>query len=139
MAMTLPAFPFDLNRAIEDLEHGGSVIEVEGQRIACVQVLETARSQAALFRLGPGQRIPAHTHSAIDDIFFGLRGHGRIRTWDRQGAPRDHPIEAGTVFLVEPETPHEVSCAGDEFCYVLLQAPKELYDSHHYTLCPAET
>jgi hypothetical protein len=78
-------------------------IEVEGQEVACVTAFETAGSQAALFRLLAGQRIPAHTHSAIDDIFFGVRG-----------------------------TAHEVSCAGDEFCYILLQAPREHYDNLPY-------
>ncbi|HKV46253.1 MAG TPA: cupin domain-containing protein [bacterium] len=130
--MTEAMDPYDLNQAADRLARGGPTIDVEGQQIACAPLFETARSQAALFRLRPGQRIPAHRHSAIDDIFFCIRGRGRIRTWDAGGAAVDHPVEPGAVFLVQPETPHEVACAGDEFCYVLLQAPKELYDSHAY-------
>ena len=122
--MTRRAALFDLTQAIARLEPGGSMIDVEGQRIACATLFETSRSRAAIFRLRPGQRIPAHTHSSIDDVFFCVRGVGRIRTW---------AVEPGMVFLVEPGTPHEVSCAGDEFCYVLLQAPAEQYDSRHYT------
>lgn len=131
---TRPAALFDLKQAAARLEQGSPTIEVAGQRIACAILFETSRSQAAVFRLRPGQRIPAHTHSAIDDIFFCLGGLGRIRTWDAGGVAHDHSIEPGTVFLVEPETPHEVSCAGGEFCYVLLQAPTERYDSHGYAL-----
>jgi quercetin dioxygenase-like cupin family protein len=131
--MTDAMFQVDLNHAAEELARGGPTIDVAGQRIACAPLFETARSQAALFRLLPGQRIPAHRHSAIDDIFFCVRGRGRIRIWDAAGTARDHPIEPGAVFMVQPETAHEVACAGDEFCYVLLQAPKELYDSHAYS------
>jgi quercetin dioxygenase-like cupin family protein len=131
--MTRRAALFDLTQAIARLEPGGSMIDVEGQRIACATLFETSRSRAAIFRLRPGQRIPAHTHSSIDDVFFCVRGVGRIRTWDTGGVPHDHAVEPGMVFLVEPGTPHEVSCAGDEFCYVLLQAPAEQYDSRHYT------
>ncbi len=131
--MALSMSQFDLNQAVERLKKEGPTIDVEGQQIACAVLFETSRSQAALFWLRPGQRIPAHTHSFIDDVFFCVRGHGRIRTWDADGAAQDYPVEPGTVFLVEPETPHEVSCLEGEFCYVLLQAPRERYDSHHYT------
>jgi quercetin dioxygenase-like cupin family protein len=124
---------FDLRQTLANLEEGGRSIDVAGQQVACATLFETSRSQAAVFRLRAGQRIPAHTHSAIDDVFFGIRGRGRIRTWDEHGAARDHALEPGTVVLVEPDTPHEVSCAEDEVCYVLLQAPKEWYDSHHYS------
>ncbi|GEM_PF-2089510 len=130
--MTQQARSVDVTQAVAKLAQGGHVIEVEGQQIARTVLFETAQSQAAVFRLGPGQRIPAHTHSAIDDIFFCVGGQGRIRVWDADGAPHDHAIAPGVVFVVPPETPHEVSCAGGEFCYVLLQAPKERYDNRRY-------
>ena len=120
--------------SLVDLLHSGSVapVDVNGQPILCVSVYETARSQAEIYLLRPGQRIPPHMHSAIDDVFVGVRGRGRIRTWDAAGEPIDHIINAGTVLVVEPGNPHEVSCAGDEFCYVLTQSPKEQYDSVSY-------
>ncbi len=117
---------------IERLVREGSCVNVAGQQIACSSLFDTPRCEAALFRLRPGQLIPAHTHAAIDDVFFGLRGRGRIRTWDARGVPHEHPVEAGTMVLVEPETPHEVACAGDEFCYILLQTPKDRGDHHAY-------
>jgi hypothetical protein len=69
----------------------------------------------------------------FDGVGVGVRGRGRIRTWDPAGSAVDHLIEAGSVLVVEPGNPHEVSCAGDEFCYVLTQSPKEQYDSVSYS------
>jgi len=130
----MAATRFDLNQAIKRLQQDGAAADRELGRsesnpeIAFVPLFETARSRARLYRLRPGQRIPAHTHNFIDDIFYCVRGEGRIRTWDSGETVRDHSIEPGTVFLVEPETPHEVSCQGDEFCFVILQTPRERYD-----------
>lgn len=98
---------------------------------------ETARSQAELYLLRPGQRIPAHQHSAIDDVFVGVRGRGRIRVWDADGEHMDHAVEPGSVLVVEPGSPPEVSCDGDEFCYVLTQSPKDEYDSVSYAAADA--
>jgi quercetin dioxygenase-like cupin family protein len=124
----------ELNALVDLLDSGGvAPVEVDGQPILCVSVYETARSQAEMYLLRPGQRIPPHKHSAIDDVFVGVRGRGRIRTWDAAGKPLDHMIDAGTVLVVEPGNPHEVSCAGDDFCYVLTQSPKEQYDSVIYS------
>ena len=136
-----PATRLDLNQILESLAEDGSAADTEPRRselnpdIAYAPLFETARSRARLYRLRPGQRIPAHTHSFIDDIFYCVRGRGRIRTWDPAGSAQDRSIEAGTVVLVEPATPHEVSCQGDEFCFVLLQTPKERYDfvAHKHT------
>ncbi len=123
----------DLNALMELLDSGSvPPVEVDGQPILCVSVYETARSQAEMYLLRPGQRIPPHKHSAIDDVFVGMRGRGRIRTWDAAGKPVDHTIDAGSVLVVEPGNPHEVSCAGDEFCYVLTQSPKDEYDNVSY-------
>jgi quercetin dioxygenase-like cupin family protein len=124
----------ELNALVDLLDSGAvAPVEVDGQPILCVSVYETARSQAEMYLLRPGQRIPPHKHSAIDDVFVGVRGRGRIRTWDAAGNPLDHMIDAGTVLVVEPGNPHEVSCVGDEFCYVLTQSPKEQYDSVSYS------
>lgn len=103
-------------------------VDVDGQAILAVQVYETDRSQAELYLLRAGQKIPAHRHSAIDDVFLVLDGRGRIRTWDSHGNHHDHAVERGAVIVVEPGTAHEVSCQGEEFVYVLTQSPKERYD-----------
>jgi quercetin dioxygenase-like cupin family protein len=124
----------DLNTLLKMLTSGSvEPVEVDGQPILCVSVYETPRSQAEMYLLSPGQRIPAHQHTGIDDVFVGMRGRGRIRTWDAGGKSVDHMIEAGSVLVVEPGNPHEVSCAGEEFCYVLTQSPKEQYDSLSYS------
>ena len=121
--------PQDLNALVGRLRSGEvSPVEVAGQPILCLPVYETARSQSELYLLRGGQKIPAHQHSAIDDVFVGIAGRGNIRIWDAHGKHADHAIQSGWVLVVEPGTPHEVSCDGDEFCYVLTQSPKEHYD-----------
>lgn len=123
-----------LQTLVESLRSGDvAPVDVDGQPILAVQVYETDRSQAELYLLRTGQRIPAHRHSAIDDVFLVLEGRGRIRIWDSDGKQFDHVVERGAVMVVEPGTAHEVSCDGDEFVYVLTQSPKE-----HYDLLPIE-
>lgn len=123
-----------LQTLVESLRSGDvAPVDVDGQPILAVQVYETDRSQAELYLLRTGQRIPAHRHSAIDDVFLVLEGRGRIRIWDSDGKQSDHVVERGTVIVVEAGTAHEVSCDGDEFVYVLTQSPKE-----HYDLLPVE-
>jgi quercetin dioxygenase-like cupin family protein len=123
-----------LNDLADELAAGAvAPIMVDGQPILCVSVYETPRSQAEMYLLKAGQRIPAHKHSAIDDVFLCVRGRGQIRTWDVSCKPTEGIVEAGSVVVIEPGTPHEVSCAGDEFCYVLTQSPKEQYDSVSYS------
>lgn len=114
---------------VERLRSGDvAPVDVDGQQILAVQVYETERSQAELYLLRPGQRIPAHSHSAIDDVFLVLDGRGRIRVWNSDGKHHDHVVERGSVVVVEPGTAHEVSCQGEDFVYVLTQSPKERYD-----------
>lgn len=107
-------------------------VDVDGQVISCVVAYQTVQSQATLFRLIPDQHIPAHTHNSIDDIFFGVEGMGRIRTWNAGGQWEDRDIKPGTMVFIPPKTPHEVFCAGADFCYLLLQTPKEQYDNIPY-------
>ena len=103
----------DLNALVHLLESGGvAPVEVDGQQILCVSVYETSRSQAEMYLLRSGQRIPPHKHSAIDDVFVGMRGRGRIRTWDGAGKPVDHTIEAGSVLVVEPGHPQTAAHQG---------------------------
>jgi len=128
----------DLNALVDQLRSGDvPAVEVAGQPIRCVPVYETARSQAELYLLRSGQRIPAHQHSAIDDVFLGVQGRGRIRTWDAHRRHVNHTTEPGSVLVVEPGNPHEVWCDSDEFCYVLTQSPKDEYDSVSYAAADA--
>lgn len=119
----------NLDELLERLRSGAvEPVDVAGQPILCTQVYETDRSQAEIYLLRAGQKIPAHFHSEIDDVFLGVSGRGLVRTWDSAGRSTDHAVVAGSVVVVEPGTPHEVSCAADEFGYVLTQSPKERYD-----------
>ncbi|HZQ49762.1 MAG TPA: hypothetical protein VFB69_05605 [Candidatus Dormibacteraeota bacterium] len=121
----------NLDELVERLRSGAvEPADVDGQPILSVRVYETERSQAELYLLRRGQRIPAHRHSAIDDVFLGVRGRTQIRTWDPSGAHVDHVLGPNAVVVVEPETAHEVSCVEDEAAYLLTQSPKEHYDIH---------
>jgi quercetin dioxygenase-like cupin family protein len=106
--------------------------DVDGQPILSVVVYETERSKAELYLLRRGQRIPAHHHSAIDDVFVGVRGRAQIRVWDSSGSHVDHVLEPGALVVVQPSTGHEVSCLDDDVAYVLTQSPKEQYDIHRF-------
>lgn len=119
----------NLDELLASLRSGRvAAVDVAGQPILCTAVYETDRSQAEIYLLRPGQKIPAHVHSEIDDVFLGVSGRGLVRTWGAGGHATDQTVVAGTVVVVEPGTPHEVSCSGDEFGYVLTQSPKERYD-----------
>jgi hypothetical protein len=55
------ATPKDLNALVRLLDSGGvAQVEVDGKQILCVSVYETSRSQAEMYLLRPGQRIPPH-------------------------------------------------------------------------------
>lgn len=123
----------NLDELVERLRSGTvEPVNVDGEPIVSVRVYETERSQAELYLLRRGQRIPAHRHSAIDDVFLGVRGRAQIRVWDVAGAHVDQILAANVVVVVEPGTPHEVSCLDDEAAYVLTQSPKEHYDIHRF-------
>jgi len=118
---------------IDRLESGTVEPEdIDGQPTLSLRVYETERSQAELYLLRPGQKIPAHQHSGIDDVFLGVRGQGQIRIWDPAGNHVDHVVKAGVIVVVEPGTPHEVSSVDGDFVYVLTQSPRERYDIHRY-------
>lgn len=121
----------ELARLAAGLDDGsvtGSRIEVAGQQILVKEIFTTSLTQAVLYSLRKGQTIPAHRHTGIDDIFFGVRGSGHVRTWDEQGGQAENPITAGSIYAVRPGTVHELVSDSDDFAYVLLQAPKEEYD-----------
>ncbi len=60
--------------ATEDIGAPTRLYQVEG-----VEVLaETAELKVSVFAFGPGQEIPWHSHSEIDDIFVCLAGRLRI-------------------------------------------------------------
>jgi quercetin dioxygenase-like cupin family protein len=123
----------NLSDLVDRLESGTvEATDIDGQSILSIGVYETERSQAELYLLRPGQKIPAHEHSEIDDVFLGVRGQGRIRIWDAAGGHVDHAVKAGVVVVVQPGTPHEVSSLEGDFVYVLTQGPRERYDIHRY-------
>jgi quercetin dioxygenase-like cupin family protein len=123
----LPAF--DVLGAADNLrEPGAPRVTLGRHELARAVLFQTDRSEAKLYRLAPADVIPAHTHSYIDDIFVPVSGRGLIREWAADGSVHDHLVGPGEIYLIEPETPHEVSCAAAEFCFVLIQSPRGRYD-----------
>lgn len=116
-----------LARSLADATAGRS-IDVAGQNVRIHEVFTTDLTQAVLYSLRTGQTIPRHHHTGIDDVFLGVRGHGRIRTWPESGEVVEIVVAPGCIHAVTPGTVHEVVSDSDEFAYLLLQAPKEDYD-----------
>jgi quercetin dioxygenase-like cupin family protein len=118
----------DLEKLAASIAESGRKIEVAGQTIAIQEVFTTDLTQAVLYSLRSGQTIPRHHHTGIDDIFFGLRGMGRLRQWRNDGDVDEIVIAPGCIHAVTPGKVHEVVSYSDDFTYLLLQAPKEDYD-----------
>ncbi len=116
-----------LARSLADSTAGRS-IDVAGQNVRIHEVFTTDLTQAVLYSLRTGQTIPRHHHTGIDDVFFGVRGRGRIRTWREGGLVVELVVAPNCIHAVMPGTVHEVVSDSDDFAYLLLQAPKEDYD-----------
>ncbi len=95
-------------------------------RVERVEVLaETAELKVSVFALGPGQEIPWHSHSEIDDIFVCLAGRLQIEARDPAEtlalAPGErHTMPAGRA--------HRVSGGGDGRCEYLIVQGVGRYD-----------
>ncbi len=129
--LTDAAQPVDLHKLADELHNGGpagKTIQIGEQTVRICEVFATEFTQAVLYVLRSGQSIPRHRHSGIDDVFLGVIGTGRIRTWAADGAAADLVLRPGCIKAVTPGTVHEVVSDSDDFAYLLLQAPKEDYD-----------
>ncbi len=107
--------------ATEDIGAPTRLYQVEG-----VEVLaETAELKVSVFALGPGQEIPWHSHSEIDDIFVCLAGRLQIEARDPAEtlslAPGErHTMPAGRA--------HRVSGGDDGRCEYLIVQGVGSYD-----------
>jgi quercetin dioxygenase-like cupin family protein len=115
-------------RELRDAETTGRSIQIGDQTVRICEVFTTEFTQAVLYTLRSGQSIPRHRHTGIDDVFLGVVGQGRIRTWGADGGAAELVLQPGCIEAVTPGTVHEVVSDSDDFAYLLLQAPKEDYD-----------
>jgi quercetin dioxygenase-like cupin family protein len=86
-------------------------------KMAKVGLLGTARCQADLSCLRPGQAQPPHTHADQDKLYLGIEGAGRIRvggeeTW----------LEPGVLVLAPAGAEHGLANLGDSPLVVLVVA-----------------
>jgi quercetin dioxygenase-like cupin family protein len=56
----------------------------------------------------PGQSSVPHSHPKSEDIFYILEGEGSLVEWKDGKEVSEHPVEPGSVIIVEPGTVHQV-------------------------------
>jgi mannose-6-phosphate isomerase-like protein (cupin superfamily) len=84
-------------------------------KLARHRLAGTARCQADLYCLRPGQAQPPHTHTEQDKLYFGVEGIGRIRV----GADEQW-IEPGILVLAPAGAEHGLTNPGDTPLVVLV-------------------
>ena len=92
-------------------------------------VNEDAAFQLSIYRLEPGARLPAHSHTRSHDIFVGVKGRVRIR-FPAQGRAAPFLLGAGGVCSVPPGVRHELVNADSRrpAVFVLVHAPYGRFD-----------
>ena len=95
-------------------------------RVERIQVLaETAELRVSVYTFGPGQEIPWHSHSEIDDIFVCLAGRLQIEARDPAETLSLVPGERHTMAA---RRAHRVSGGGDGRCEYLIVQGVGRYD-----------
>ncbi len=88
-------------------------------------VMAGSDTRARLYVLAPGEAIPWHFHSSVNDWYFCLAGRLSVET----RAPRDHAVlDPGGQYTIPPKTAHRISNAGEADCRFLLLQGVGQYD-----------
>ena len=77
------------------------------------------------YTLDPGEAIPWHHHSEVEDAYYGLEGVVLVETRD---PPTRHEVHAGQSTKVTPPSAHHVSNPGRSPCRFLLIQGVGKYD-----------
>jgi len=86
-----------LNRArLEELK------EFDPRRRVVKIVHDSPQVRLALFCLGPGQEVAAHT-APSQVVFYALEGQGRVTVGTEEA-----PIQAGDLVFCPPQVPHGI-------------------------------
>ncbi|MFI4988392.1 MAG: cupin domain-containing protein [Alphaproteobacteria bacterium] len=88
-------------------------------------VAETAELSVKVFTLAPGEQLPWHSHSAIDDIFFCLEGQVAVET---RAPARTWLLRPGERCTVPARTEHLVTNADAKTSRYLLVQGIGTYD-----------
>jgi len=103
----------------------GPRVEVEGRALRSVEAFSASHTRGEAWTLSAGDRIPAHFHKGIDDVFVGVRGEGTVTTWGTDGEASSERLGEGCIVVVGAGTPHMVTCGTGFVSYVLIQSPPE--------------
>lgn len=88
---------------------------IEGREV----VHETRDLRVQVLTIRPGQEVPWHHHTAVQDSFFCLEGSVQVETREPEAV---HRLLVGERTAVPPGQPHRVSCADDSRCrFVIVQ------------------
>jgi len=88
-------------------------------------VAETQTLRVTVFTFAPGEALPWHLHSEIDDTFFCLEGLIGVET---RSPPAQHVLQPGERCTVPARTPHLVTNAGSGMSRYLLVQGIGTYD-----------
>lgn len=90
-------------------------VAYQDEKMARHRLTGTARCQADLYCLRPGQRQAPHAHPDQDKLYLGVEGVGRIRVGEHESA-----LEPGTLVLAPAGVEHGVINASDAPLVVLV-------------------
>ena len=77
------------------------------------------------YTLDPGEAIPWHHHSAVEDTYYGLEGVLLVETRNPDGR---HELRSGQSAKVTPPSAHHISNPGRSPCRFLLVQGVGKYD-----------
>jgi len=102
-------------------ENAASSYEIEGREL----IAEAPGLRVQVLTLGPGQCVPWHHHTTIEDTFFCLEGPMVVET---RAPAATNRLEVGERFLVPAGKPHRVTGLDDGRCsFAIVQGVGE-YD-----------
>jgi quercetin dioxygenase-like cupin family protein len=102
---------------------------------------ESATAEAFLLILAPGEVTPGHTHEDAEQLFYVLRGEGRLGIGEDQ--KEFHPVKAGDLIRIPLSTWHRIYCGGDsELVFLAVDcflggrpAAEPTWEAHARALC----
>jgi quercetin dioxygenase-like cupin family protein len=101
---------------------------------------QATTSEVFVVVLAPGEAPPLHQHPDTEQIFYVLRGHGRLTIG---GEAETLAVAPGDVVRIPPATLHSIECAGAEtLTYLAIDCfpggrphAEPTWDDHVQTVC----
>lgn len=111
---------------------------IEDQEINQKVVFLTGNDDNAFFmiELQPNKTLPAHYHKEKIEIYYILKGQGRIITGEFKNREvlnqYAQNVEKGDTFSIKPNWVHQITNIGKEALLILASAPKNHGDKDRY-------